>query len=63
MCEFLICNSGNFISPDAGVGINKRGHEESDSSPGSPAPLAIVESPEPAEHQLKRQRIHDMDDH
>jgi len=57
-------DSGNFISPDAGVGgINKRGHEESDSSPGSPAPLAIVESPEPAEHQLKRQRIHDMDDH
>ncbi|EZA61701.1 forkhead box protein K2 isoform X3 [Ooceraea biroi] len=57
--------SGNFI-PDAGVGgINKRGHEESDSSPGSPAPLAIVESPEPPEQpmQPKRQRIHETDDH
>ncbi|KYM96762.1 Forkhead box protein K2 [Cyphomyrmex costatus] len=59
--------SGNFISPDAGIGgVSKRTHEESDSSPGSPAPLAIVESPEPPEHQpsqSKRQRIHEMDDH
>ncbi|XP_053988283.1 forkhead box protein K1 isoform X1 [Hylaeus anthracinus] len=58
--------SGSFIGPDAGVGVVKRSHEESDSSPGSPAPLAIVESPEPLEHQQpqsKRQRVHDMDDH
>ncbi|CAL1683091.1 unnamed protein product [Lasius platythorax] len=59
--------SGNFIGPDAGVGgVSKRAHEESDSSPGSPAPLAIVESPEPPEQQpsqSKRQRIHEMDDH
>ncbi|XP_011140578.1 forkhead box protein K2 isoform X2 [Harpegnathos saltator] len=59
--------SGTFIGPDAGVGVNKRAHEESDSSPDSPAPLAIVESPEPPEQQQqqqpKRQRIHDMDDH
>ncbi|XP_033308376.1 forkhead box protein K1 isoform X1 [Bombus bifarius] len=58
--------SGSFIGPDAGVGVAKRSHEESDSSPGSPAPLAIVESPEPPEHQppsTKRQRVHDMDDH
>lgn len=62
--DFLIHNSGSFIGPDAGVGINKRTHEESDSSPGSPAPLAIVESPEPPEHsQSKRQRIHEMDEH
>ncbi|XP_032673094.1 forkhead box protein K2 isoform X2 [Odontomachus brunneus] len=60
-------NSGTFIGPDAGVGVNKRAHEESDSSPDSPAPLAIVESPEPPEQQQqqqpKRQRIHEMDDH
>lgn len=66
-CEFSVCNSGNFIGPDAGVGgVSKRAHEESDSSPGSPAPLAIVESPEPPEQQpsqSKRQRIHEMDDH
>lgn len=57
--------SGSFIGPDAGAGVSKRGHEESDSSPDSPAPLAIVESPEPPEHQQqpKRQRIHEMDDH
>lgn len=65
--EFTVYNSGNFISPDAGIGgVSKRAHEESDSSPGSPAPLAIVESPEPPEHQpsqSKRQRIHEMDDH
>lgn len=65
--EFSVRNSGNFISPDAGIGgVSKRTHEESDSSPGSPAPLAIVESPEPPEHQpsqSKRQRIHEMDDH
>ncbi|XP_043281816.1 forkhead box protein K1 [Venturia canescens] len=57
--------SGSFVGPDAGVGVNKRAHEEPDSSPGSPAPLAIVESPEPPEHQQqqKRQRVHDADDH
>ncbi|XP_015111929.1 forkhead box protein K1 [Diachasma alloeum] len=58
--------SGTFIGPDAGVGATKRAHEEPDSSPGSPAPLAIVESPEPPEHQQqqqKRQRVHDADDH
>ncbi|XP_046820413.1 forkhead box protein K1 isoform X1 [Vespa crabro] len=61
--------SGSFIGPDAGVGVGKRAHDESDSSPGSPAPLAIVESPEPLEHQQqqqqqpKRQRVHDVDDH
>ncbi|XP_012271799.1 forkhead box protein K1 [Orussus abietinus] len=57
--------SGSFIGPDAGVGVGKRAHEEPDSSPGSPAPLAIVESPEPQEHQpqqAKRQRVHDADD-
>lgn len=55
------------MGPDAGVGINKRMHEEPDSSPGSPAPLAIVESPEPPEqqqpHQPKRQRVNENDDH
>ncbi|XP_014477370.1 PREDICTED: forkhead box protein K2 isoform X2 [Dinoponera quadriceps] len=59
-------NSGTFIGPDAGVGVNKRAHDESDSSPDSPARLAIVESPEPPEQQQqppKRQRIHEMDDH
>lgn len=59
-------SSGSFIGPDAGVGVTKRSHEESDSSPGSPAPLAIVESPEPLDHpqpQTKRQRVHEMDDH
>lgn len=58
--------SGSFIGPDAGVGVGKRAHEDPDSSPGSPAPLAIVESPEPPEHQPqqpKRQRVHDADDH
>ena len=58
--------SGSFIGPDAGVGLGKRVHEEPDSSPGSPAPLAIVESPEPPEqqqYQPKRQRIHEADEH
>lgn len=58
--------SGSFIGPESGVGVGKRAHEEPDSSPGSPAPLAIVESPEPPEHQQsqpKRQRVHDSDDH
>ncbi|XP_034948769.1 forkhead box protein K1 isoform X2 [Chelonus insularis] len=60
--------SGTFVGPDAGVGVSKRAHEEPDSSPGSPAPLSIVESPEPSEQhqqqqQQKRQRINDADDH
>ncbi|XP_046735924.1 forkhead box protein K1 [Diprion similis] len=59
--------SGSFIGPDTGVGVGKRVHDEPDSSPGSPAPLAIVESPEPPDHQQqqqpKRQRLHDADDH
>ncbi|KAK0168507.1 hypothetical protein PV327_002298 [Microctonus hyperodae] len=58
--------SGTFIGPDAGIGVNKRAHDEPDSSPGSPAPLSIVESPEPPEQhqqQQKRQRVHDADDH
>lgn len=66
MSYYIITFSGSFIGPDAGVGVAKRSHEESDSSPGSPAPLAIVESPEPPEHQqpsTKRQRVHEMDDH
>ncbi|XP_014215566.1 forkhead box protein K2 isoform X2 [Copidosoma floridanum] len=67
--------SGNYMSPDAGVGLGKRAvHEEPDSSPGSPAPLAIVESPEPIDQQQhqhqqalqslpKRQRLHEADEH
>lgn len=59
----LNCNvcSGNYMSPDAGVGLSKRAHEEQpDSSPGSPSPLAIVESPEPMD---KRPRLNDSNDH
>ncbi|XP_058796326.1 forkhead box protein K1 [Phymastichus coffea] len=53
--------SGSYMSPDAGVGLSKRAHEEQpDSSPGSPAPLAIVESPEPVD---KRLRLNDSNDH
>ncbi|XP_012260358.1 forkhead box protein K1 [Athalia rosae] len=57
--------SGSFIGPDTSVGPGKRAFEEPDSSPGSPAPLAIVESPEPPDHQQqpKRQRVRDADDH
>lgn len=53
------------MGPEATVGPSKRLHEEPDSSPGSPAPLAIVESPEPPEHQQlpKRHRVHEPDDH
>ncbi|XP_044007941.1 forkhead box protein K1 isoform X2 [Aphidius gifuensis] len=55
--------SGNYGGPDAGVGVNKRILEDPD-SPGSPAPLAIVESPEPPEYSgQKRQRINDSDEH
>ncbi|KAG8040429.1 hypothetical protein G9C98_002425 [Cotesia typhae] len=56
--------SGTFVGPDTSVGITKRTHEEPDSSPGSPAPLSIVESPEPSDHQQqKRQRVNDVDEH
>ncbi|CAD6235447.1 GSCOCG00007904001-RA-CDS [Cotesia congregata] len=56
--------SGTFVGPDTNVGMSKRTHEEPDSSPGSPAPLSIVESPEPSDHQQqKRQRVNDVDEH
>lgn len=61
---FSFTSSGsNYAPPDVGV-VVKQSHEEPD-SPGSPAPLAIVESPETPEHQqvIKRQRISDTDDH
>ena len=64
--------SSGYMGPDAGVGASKRMHDDLDSSPGSPAPLAIVESPEPIEQQqqstqsqdqVKRQRIEETDEH
>lgn len=60
----MLSFSGTFVGPDTSVGMSKRTHEEPDSSPGSPAPLSIVESPEPSDHQQqKRQRVNEVDEH
>ncbi|XP_014235275.1 forkhead box protein K1 isoform X2 [Trichogramma pretiosum] len=51
--------SGNYMDTIE----NKRRHEDPDSSPGSPAALAIDEGPESLEHQAKRLRTHESEEH
>lgn len=69
---FFLISSENYVNSDAGVGLIKQTIQENpDSSPGSPVPLAIDESPETADQSLhqqtsaslpKRQRLQEAED-